>query len=327
LNKKLIVIDGNCLCWRSFYTVGHLSNEDGKPTGIIFGFLNEIFKIAKQYQTNKFVFCFDNKINFRKQIYPKYKAKRKKDSKISYEEVQSVNSQINQLRSNILKKLGFKNIYCQDGFESDDIMHEYVRYAYHLNEPKEREEWEEKGIQGKFSSFEKSKRSQNIMVTTDGDMFQSLSYCNIYNPQKKKLLTKDWFQENYNIDSDKWGIVKAYAGCSTDNVEGIKGVGEVKAIKYLNGDLVKGKIYNRIKNKKSKKIYERNLKLVKLPFYKDGIHLNIKKYRKENLRALRFVKVFDSLDFRSFLFQDQFEQWKSLFRLQDEYNNKLEKGR
>jgi len=327
LNKKLIIVDSNCLAWKAFYSVGHLSSQSGQPTGIIFGFLNDIFNIAKHFRTNQFIFCFDNKYNFRKDIYKPYKSNRKDNSKISYQEVQSVNNQIQQLRKKILKKLGFKNVYSQFGFESDDLMHFAANLFYDLSDADELEEWENSEVSGKFSSYKKSKRSDIIMVTNDGDMYQSLSFCNIYNPSTKKLITKNNWEEENGISSDKWGNVKALWGCQSDNVKGIKGAGKKKSINYLNGDLVKGKIFDRIESKKGKKIYKRNLKLVKLPYYHEKESIKIKEYNQEKLKAIKFVNVFSDLDFQSFLNKDYFKQWKEVLELNDEYEESLKKGR
>ena len=60
-------------------------------------------------------------------------------------------------------------------------------------------------------------------------------------------------------------MMKAIAGCSTDNVLGVKGVGEKTAIEYLRGKLVKGKRYDDIGSKEGWKIFVANISLVKLP--------------------------------------------------------------
>ena len=72
-----LVIDCSQLCYRSFYTTKDLSYEEER-TGIIFGFLKQIFKLAQDFDTKTFIFCWDSAKSYRKQIYSDYKENRKK---------------------------------------------------------------------------------------------------------------------------------------------------------------------------------------------------------------------------------------------------------
>ena len=66
-----ILVDGDNLGWISHYSQGELSVND-LYTGVIFGFLRQVFSLADRFETNQFVFCWDSRQSFRKKIYPEY---------------------------------------------------------------------------------------------------------------------------------------------------------------------------------------------------------------------------------------------------------------
>ena len=82
---------------------------------------------------------------------------------------------------------------------------------------------------------------------------------------KKKTITAGWFEKEYGIGPSMWADVKALAGCPGDCVEGIVGVGEKTAIKFLTGNLkTSTKAYGCIIE--GREIWNRNLELVRLPY-------------------------------------------------------------
>lgn len=278
-----ILIDSNNLAWIAHHSTGELSLEE-KRVGVIYGFLRFLFQYAKLFESNKFIFCFDSKASKRKKIYPQYKYKRSKD--LTKEQIRDklfCYKQITELRLNILPQLGFKNIYIKSGYEADDLIACFAPCV------------------------------KNIIVSSDEDLYQLLYATEfIYKPKSKKKYDYVKFIEQYSIEPDKWAQVKAIAGCSSDNVEGIQGVGEKKAIKYLNKELVKGKIYDRIID--GEDTINRNMRLVFLPFKELSPHI-LKPIRYDRLTAKKFMNVFDSLRFNSFIKKDIFNKWVERFNL------------
>lgn len=281
---KQIVIDSNCLCYRAWYTTGGLSH-DGNDTGIIFGFLNQILHLSQMFESSDFVFAWDSKKSLRKRIYPGYKGKRHaKKTPEEREERKLAYSQFDLLRTNVLPNIGFTNNIHKTGYEADDIIAKVV-----MNPDK-----------------------QYLLVSTDEDFYQLLGYCNMYNPNKRKTMTRRTFQKEYGIPSWKWSWVKAYAGCNSDNVEGIRGVGEKTAIKYILNELKCNSVkYKSIVSKEGQNIYNRNMKLVRLPFSGTG-EIELKENKLD-------IKVFEELcqqyDFNSFL--RNIKDWKELFDRRD----------
>ncbi len=241
MNRKYLLLDGNYLCHRAKYTTGDLS-YGGDATGVVYGFLKSLSGFQDLFNTSDFIFCWDSNTSERKKIYPPYKANRVKEYTDEEEEFdQAFRRQMKKLRTTYLPMIGFKNVFIQRGYESDDIM---ASIALHT-----------------------SNEDEVVIISSDKDMYQCLTH-NVffYNPQTNKILTLQGFKKQYGIRPYEWKIVKSIAGCATDYVKGVKGVGEKTAIKYLKGDLKEdSKKYKDIVSKEGVAIYERNCKLVVLP--------------------------------------------------------------
>lgn len=239
--RRIIIIDGMYLCHRHKYAVQNAILE-GNPNKIIYGIISTLLNIGNDLESNNIIFAWDGGNSKRESIYPKYKKQRKKKS----EKDEKLNAiafpYINKFRDKILGDLGFANSFRVFGYEADDIIASIVRdYSY---------------AQG----------YEVVIVTGDQDMYQCLNDLTwMYDPYKKIGFTADNFRRKFGIPPIKWGMVKSIAGCSTDGVGGVAGVGDKTAINYLTGKLKKnGKVYKRIEG--SKKLIYRNSNLVILPF-------------------------------------------------------------
>lgn len=227
----LILVDSNYLCWRAYHSRGHLQHDE-VPTGVAFGFFTDILQLRERFNTDNFVFCFDSKKNKRKDLLVSYKSKRTSDP----EARRAVRQQAKALREDYLPQIGFRNILVQSGYEADDLI----------------------------AALAERERRKMLVVSSDGDLFQVLNRRTAYfNISKGTLITKKRFEEKRGIDPAQWADVKAIAGCRSDDVPGIDGVGEKTAVRFLRGDLKKGKKFEAIV--KGNKTWRRNLKLVSLP--------------------------------------------------------------
>lgn len=240
--KTWAVLDCHYLCHRAFHTAGHLSYK-GEPSGAAFGFLQALVQIYDEFSPDGFVFCFEHSRLYRRELFPEYKRRRKE---MDYEEIEfrrRMAVQINDLRKRHLPAIGFRNIFRFRGMESDDVMAALA--AKH-------------GVQG--GDFV-------MIVTADSDLLQCLHADSvvIYNPQKKKVFSEPWFRKEYGFPPAKWALVKSIAGCVSDNVPGISGVGEKTACRYIRQELEeKSKAYASIAE--GEEIIRRNRKLVSLPW-------------------------------------------------------------
>lgn len=287
----LILVDSSGLAYSCFYgNRGWGAPKDDAIGGeaeyayVMYGFFNSVLRLGLYFKTNRFVFGFDSRHSLRREMYKLYKNKplppEKKAEKMAEKNV--VHGILDSLRTGLLFQMGFRNLLYWDGYECDDLLAAIT-----------------------FSDVVEPM----VIVTTDEDMYQCLrANVSIYNPRFDRIVTYDEIYNEKGIKPELWWRVKALAGCSSDNVKGIDGIGEVRAIKYLRGELEPGtKYYDSIMSAKC--IRERNVKLVKLPF-KDTpvIPLVDDKFSKAG-----FMEVCDLYGFNTFK-NERLTEWKCFFK-------------
>lgn len=266
--KKWLVLDCPYLCHRAFHTMSDLSWKE-RPTGVIYGFLNCLGHLKDEFLTERIVFCFDHPYLHRRKVFPGYKKKRH-SKPISDEELEAKTSlkiQMSELRKRYLPKIGFRNVFCTRGFESDDIM----------------------------ASIAKHCQDSIVLVTEDADLYQCLRpNVSIYSPRKKLTMTYDRFKSQYGILPPEWATIKAMAGCPGDEIPGIRGVGEKTALRFWKGERKRiQNISRKIQN--SMDLINRNMSLVQLPF--EGCPQY--PLRKDHISKEGWLEVCDELGMRS----------------------------
>jgi hypothetical protein len=268
--------------------------EDSIHVEVIFGFLKQLLMICKRFQNvDDYIFCWDSKKSYRRKIYPEYKANRR-DREKTEEEKKFDDATMNQfqvLRKHVLPMMGLVNNFMQTGIESDDVMASIIKH---------------------------NPKHEYLMITSDQDMYQLLWHnLKIYSLHTRKIMDRDKFTKLFGINPDQWSAAKSISGCDTDNVKGIKGVADpaksVKslALQYLRGDLVKGKIYNRIISDEGDEIIKRNMKLIHLPFWKTK-HFELKR---KSLWRKDFRDTFEHYNFQSMLREGEFRVWSNIMNL------------
>ncbi len=233
------MIDGNNLCWRAFYaTQSARLSFDGAATGILFGLLNDMITICDELAIKNLMWFFDSPEKLRSEMFPGYKAKRNTGSPEAMKLRQEAQKMISGIPK-ILRNIGFSNVHKERGFEADDLI---AQAASQLT--------------GKCDTV--------FVVSSDEDLFQTIRPdVTMYDPKNRKFLTWDGFIERYNLSPERWDEVKAIAGCSGDDIPGIRGVGEKTAIKYLLGEPIRKGLVDGIAA--GADTIERNSKLVRLP--------------------------------------------------------------
>jgi len=284
-----LVIDCSYLCYRSLHTLGDLSQGE-KKVGIIFGFLRQILKLSDQFKTNKFVFCWDSRKSYRKLIYPDYKGQRRVDmTEEESENYEIALEQFDEIREKVLPYMGFNNIFHQTGYEADDLI---AHIVYRIPD-------------------------DTVIVSADKDLFQLLRK-DRFTPVKmwnfnaindEDRFSGDWF----GLKPKDWIKVKAIAGCTSDNIAGLPGVGDLTAAKYVAGALKQERL-DAIKNRLSKfeSGYALNHRLVALPY--GGIKpIRITTLYEDYIDEKKFRLCFGQYGFRSLLYDDQITKWKKSF--------------
>lgn len=283
----IVLVDSNYVCHYSMHAGKGLSFR-GSSTGVIFNFLRQVYILAKKFESNRFVFAWDSRKSIRRIRYGEYKQKpRDQQHEKTPEERQAeaiAFSQFEKIREEVLPKMGFKNNFLQVGHEGDDIMASVC-----FDNPDEK----------------------IAMISADHDLYQLLTSKHfLYNLRNRKKYTDEDFRKEWGIDPEQWGAVKTISGCQTDNVRGIEGVGDKKAVKYLLGKLPeKGKIVKRIESKEGQELMFDNQFLVILPMPGTLTY----KLRKDHLTLPDFLEICDEYGFNSFKAQEQI--WRERFNM------------
>ncbi len=203
--KKLMVIDGNSIVNRAFYGVSqNLTTREGQPTNAIFGFLNILGKLLDDAAPDALCVTFDRKApTFRHLQYEGYKAQRKGMP-------EELASQMPILKD-ILAAMNIP-MYEMDGWEADDLI-------------------------GTISVKDTAAGWETVIVTGDKDSLQLVTdttTVKLVSTRMGRTTTRDMtpesFREEYGFDPIHIIDLKALMGDASDNIPGVKGVGEKTAM-------------------------------------------------------------------------------------------------
>jgi DNA polymerase-1 len=280
---KLCLIDAKNSLYRHNHTSNLLDPQGNKISGT-FGLMKEIAMALKKFEPDKLLVVWDKGLpRERTKVYPEYKANRK--DKNDEEFVKNLGHQIQQAKL-IIKNTPAIQISIE-GVEADDIIGWFV---------------------------EKNKKGENIIYSSDNDFLQLVSdNTSQFLSTKKKLITNENIEEHLGFNPKHFLTYKALIGDNSDNIKGIKGIGEMTAKKILLGDkalLQKKKI--------DKEVILRNKKLMKIGYYltKEDIAEIVNKYSEQKNKEFNFSfvkKRFSELNFKSLLYS--FADWSSSFKV------------
>lgn len=200
--ENLVLVDGNSVLYRAFYATPYLTTASGEPTNAVFGFVNMLLKIIADIKPKYMLVAFDRKEpTYRHLAYAGYKAQRKP---MPAELVPQVD-----LIKKTLDVMGIARYECA-GLEADDII---GSVAKRFTVPTVI-------ITGDKDSFQLVDDTTSVYFTRKG-----ISDLEIYNAQN--------FKEKVGIDPIRIIDLKACMGDSSDNIPGIKGIGEKGALSFI----------------------------------------------------------------------------------------------
>ena len=203
---RIVMVDGNNLLFRSYYATAYsgnfMKNSKGFPTNALFGFVNMMNKIINEEVPTHILVAFDKGKTFRHEEFKDYKAGR-------LEMPNELGLQFPKCKE-LLECMGIK-YYEIDNYEADDIIGTVAKIC------------DKEGYKG------------NI-ISSDKDLLQLISD----NVGMKLLKSKDSIRYNLVTFRRDWGIepvniidLKALMGDSSDNIPGVKGIGEKTALKLI----------------------------------------------------------------------------------------------
>ena len=224
---KIMVIDGNSIINRAYHGIRPLSNHEGTPTNAVYGFLSTLFKQQDEERPDRTVVCFDVKEKtFRHLKFDTYKATRK-----PMDEELAVQMPIVK---EVLDALGI--VRCElAGYEADDLL-------------------------GTISRRANENGDECVILTGDRDSLQLVGGGTVVRLVKSALgkttytsYTPEKFREEYGFDPIRLIDFKALMGDSSDNIPGVKGVGEKGARQLLADFGTLDGIYEHIDDERIKK--------------------------------------------------------------------------
>ena len=303
--EKIILIDGNNLLFRSYYATAYngnfMNNSKGFPTNAIFGFVNMINKIVSEENPVYMLVAFDKGKTFRHEKYTEYKGGRG-------ETPDELKKQF-PIAKELLTAMGIK-YYEIDNYEADDII-------------------------GTFSHMcDNDPNYQGLIISSDKDLLQLISD----EVEMKLLKSKDYIRYNKDSFKEEWGIdpikvvdLKALMGDTSDNIPGVKGIGEKTALKLLqtyssldgvydNIDNISGKLKEKLITDKENAYMSYDLATI---YTKVPLEINLEDIKYKECDKEKLISIYEDLEFYSFLkkIKETKEEKKLEYKIIDNIND------
>lgn len=281
--KKVILVDGNNLLFRSYfatsYTGNIMRNSKGFPTNAIYGFINMINKIINEEKPEYIMIAFDKGKTFRHEKYKDYKGGRNEtpeDLKLQF-----------PVAKQICEAMGI-HYFEIDNYEADDIIGTFAK------------------------KVEENPEFNATIISSDKDLLQLIS-----DEIDMKLLKqtgfirmdKELFRETYKVDPIGMIDLKALMGDSSDNIPGVKGIGEKTAISLLSEyqnidnlyehiDEIKGKTREKLIDGKESAYMSRDIATI---YREVPINTDFENIHYHGVDVLHYVELLEELEFYSLI--------------------------
>ena len=290
--KKIILVDGNNLLFRSFYATAYqgviMKNSKGFPTNALYGFINMMNKIIKEENPTYIMVAFDKGKTFRHDKYDDYKAGRQAmpdELKLQFPKAKEV-----------LDAMGIKHFEI-DNYEADDII---GTLAKRVDEEDE------------FIA---------TIVSSDKDLLQLISDevdVKLLKQSGHILMTREEFINTYQVEPIKMIDLKALMGDSSDHIPGVKGIGEKTAINllvkygsldglYENIESVTGKTKEKLLADKDNAYMSYDLATI---FRDVPLEFELEDCKYGGINEEEFVKMLNEFEFHSMLRKLEFDSVK-----------------
>ena len=281
--KKIILVDGNNLLFRSFYATAYqgviMRNSKGFPTNALYGFINMMNKIIKEENPSYIMVAFDKGKTFRHDKYDDYKAGRAampEDLGLQFPKAKEV-----------LDAMGIKHFEIEN-YEADDII----------------------GTLSKTVDMEDEFIA--TIVSSDKDLLQLISDEVIVKLLKQSghiMMDRNEFMETYHVEPIKMIDLKSLMGDASDHIPGVKGIGEKTAINliekygsldgvYENLDNISPKMREKLENDKDNAYMSYDLATI----YRDvPLPFSLEDCKYNGYDAVKFRNILEELEFHSLL--------------------------
>lgn len=200
--KTLLLVDGSSYLYRAFHALPDLRNHHNKPTGAIYGVLNMLRRLHKDFQSDYSACVFDAKgKTFRDEIYPEYKAHRPPMPSDLVEQITPLHD--------CIEAMGWP-LLIVEGVEADDVIGTLARQACNLG-------------------------MQCIISTGDKDIAQLVNHAiRLINTMNNETLDAEGVVKKFGVSPAQIIDYLALVGDSSDNIPGVEKVGPKTAVKWLS---------------------------------------------------------------------------------------------
>lgn len=204
--KTLLLLDGNAIVHRAYHAIPPLSTDDGIQTNAVYGFTATLLTVLEKFQPDYIIASFDLPgKNFRHDMFPEYKAKRKETPEDLIPQFELVKDVVRSLGITIIEK---------DGFEADDVIGTIAQQAT------------KDGV-------------ETVIVTGDKDTFQLVNdHVRVFTMSRgihdMMLYDEEMVKEKMGVSVDQVIDYKGLRGDTSDNIPGVMGIGEKTAIDLLS---------------------------------------------------------------------------------------------
>ena len=282
--NKIVLIDGNNLVFRSYYATAYsgslMKNSKGFPTNALYGLVNMLNKIIHEESPTHIMIAFDKGKTFRHEKYKDYKAGRS-------ETPIELKQQFIKAKE-LVKAMGIKYLEI-DNYEADDIIGTFANY------------------------IDNSSDLNGLIVSSDKDLIQLISdkvKMKVLKSNDYIMMDKNKFKEIYGIDNPiKMIDLKSLMGDSSDNIPGVKGIGEKTAINliqkydnldgvYKNLDLISNATAKKLETDRENAYMSYDLATI----YKNvPIDINLKDIEYHGVYLDEYRKILEELEFFSLI--------------------------
>jgi DNA polymerase-1 len=277
--KKLVLIDGHSLAYRAFHALPEdMRTSQGELTNAVYGFASMLLTVLHDENPTHIAVTFDKGRTFRHDVYAEYKAHRAKMP----DEMQSQMGRVRQ----VVETLDIP-IYEQEGYEADDLLGTLAHQA---------------GQEG----------VDTLIVTGDKDLLQLAD-------EHTRILTSRWrfsdtviydregVQQRYGLEPVQLADLKGLMGDASDNIPGVRGVGEKTATKLLQAygtlegvyehlDEVQSRFRGKLETQRESAFLSRRLGTIVCDA---PVHLDLDGCRVHTFDREAVLELFHELEFRS----------------------------
>ncbi|HOW60613.1 MAG TPA: DNA polymerase I [Candidatus Moranbacteria bacterium] len=281
--KKLILIDGNAIIHRSYHALPPLSTKKGELVNAVYGFSSTLLSVIEKFKPDYVAASFDLAgPTFRHEKFEKYKANRVKADDELYAQIPRVKE--------VVEKFNIP-IYEKAGFEADDIIGTVAKQVENNEE-----------------------QIETIIVTGDMDTLQLIDDKTKVYTMKRGLsdaviYDEEKVFERYGLKPEQLIDYKGLRGDPSDNIPGVKGIGEKTAVDllkkykdingvYKNINEIKGAVKEKLERDKSNAILSKELATITLDA---PIKFDLEKSRLHDFDRDKIVKLFSELNFYSLI--------------------------